>query len=688
MSLFIRSDIDAATIALLRSLHESDIAIVLRECSGGSEAGVEHVISTQLMRDQRDARSSVIPIPKELSGSDEKEAWSAAVHESAEECRPGNDNASTLDETLPRVLDEHVRLAQTAEGELAGIRQEIARYEGDLDELGERSDLHFARFDRSKPLMKFLRRWHAAEAALWLLESLVVFGVCAAYFGVFDMPKISSIPFHTWVQVAAVSLPCVVTTFVLAMAAAWLVEKLAPGKLLFAFATLLTLGGMVVFGIALGVLRWSASFSALDLDANAVALGSNALLVIVTVTSLVVACAAVVARTRISRLNERFMVAERSELHFSNTQARLCAHRDALQQRLVRLESQVQAPDSLRAIFERGVKLVVRQLRDEDAVVADRVAQAQSAFRYLSQLSGPVREAIITNLYELRGIKDTEEVSGSAKAGHNGARHPLHLAGFLLAVCLGVGSSTGCSETPPSHTLLVACDGTGVSPDDVCNASLLTRANATWSAVASTIPGSTFQVVTSAGSFSETVVHDATVVPDRWEGDVRVGSVNWRRQGIQAVEAIPIPVDDPTNPSINQSDLISLLTVSSRRAEESPENVVELLVASDGWLISNGFDARKTVPTSEQVLARLETSGVTWDLSVFSTTTICGFHNQGTTAAKAEARETLWRELFVAGNGPVPTIRASCRDLYPPVPTQLLNDEMANIGSNSVLEEM
>ena len=313
----------------------------------------------------------------------------------------------------------------------------------------------------------------------------------------------------------------------------------------------------------------------------------------------------------------------------------------------------------------------IQRLRDEQAVIDDRVAQAQSAYRYLSQLSGPVREALITHLYELRSIDvHTQPPKGEKGHNNNGKGKHLHLFGMVL-VCMVCSGMFACGELPAPHNLLVACDGTGESQANVCTTERLEEAFADWSSEHGVIPGASYQVITSAGSFSETQVHDAVVVPDQWNGDSRTARISWMREGLDVVGATPIPMDTPATRRVNQSDLLSLVMVASRRAEESPEATVELLLASDGWLISYGFDARHQVPTAEQVLARLEATGAVWDLSSFSSVTFCGFHNHGTTAAKTEARERLWRELMAAGGGPEPTIRTSCKVLYPSVPLQL-----------------
>jgi hypothetical protein len=113
----------------------------------------------------------------------------------------------------------------------------------------------------------------------------------------------------------------------------------------------------------------------------------------------------------------------------------------------------------------------------------------------------------------------------------------------------------------------------------------------------------------------------------------------------------------------NESDLIGALLVATNGTHD--HLVHQLIVASDGLIVSGelAINCERTVPTAKEVLARLKRRHVALDLSPFQAITICGFSNEGLTAAAMQAREALWRGLIAAGKGPAPLIVPSCRDL-------------------------
>jgi hypothetical protein len=674
------ANINAPALRLL-SYTEPDREVLLVESEAGSPEGVTAGIAANVRGEQREVRLDGVRVPEELSTPEDRHGWLAAVEEAGHQGSTPGGVAVTLDHALPDFMHEKLADALAAEVRLPTASRELDQVRQHLRELDERTELHFAAAERSAPLQQRLYRWRLVEVTLWVLESLVIFGVCCAYFGILGAPTLSAIPFTSWIQIAAVSLPCVVATFVLAHAAGWVAQRVAANRTLTIILAILVGVGILVFGLALGILRWVAGSS--TVTTTTADLGSGALLIIVSITSFVVAGAVVAVRLKVNGLDQHLAAARQAEEHFATAATRLKSYYATLAAQLAELQAVIRYPAELRSNFEQGVKLVTQRFRTEETIIADRVAHALTTYRSLAQLSRPEREALITTLYELRRHDDAKPVPARTNVALEALKRVASAITILCVAVLGGMSGTGCGPTPAPHVRIVVCDGTGASTVDVCSPDLLGEAFAAWASEAIMLPGSAFHVITTAGSYSETVAHDPIVVPSRWEGDVRLSRESWTRTGLQQVRGLPIPTDREGDGRRNQSDLVSAMALAATLARQSPAAIVEGVMASDGWFISLGFNAQQLLPQPEQVLARLQRDGSTWDLAVFSSLTICGFHNLQTTAGRAEARERLWRALIDTAKGPSPTISTTCRHQFPAIPAAL---PAAPVASNQVLE--
>lgn len=216
-------------------------------------------------------------------------------------------------------------------------------------------------------------------------------------------------------------------------------------------------------------------------------------------------------------------------------------------------------------------------------------------------------------------------------------------------------------EGASATSIILACDPSGESFADVCRPELNLALGRQWVNDALDAPGTHYEVVHAAGTFSETRIESPIIAPGTWGAEPQVTIKRWQNDVDTVLSEMNIKPDP--NERHNHSDLISLLAVSARRAAEIPAGGVELIVATDGRLVSLGFDAEKRVPGADAVLARMGASGVHVDMSVFSAITVCGLHNQGTDAASADALAALWRGLVTGLGGPSPTVLTTCRTL-------------------------
>lgn len=251
--------------------------------------------------------------------------------------------------------------------------------------------------------------------------------------------------------------------------------------------------------------------------------------------------------------------------------------------------------------------------------------------------------------------------------------------GVLLIALISGSSMVGCTpggftvELPPADALFIICDNTGESPSDTCTSGFLQRVGASWSEQYKTMPESRLQVVCSADRYANTREQLPIVVPSSWHGNPRYARQTWQKQDVvEALGQIDVPHDTPDNWTVNKSDLVSAVALSSVLAGEWPEHHRHLLISSDGLWIGYGFNLEKEFPSLEDVISRLEEEGMDWDLSMFEEVQLCGFHNRALTAGEAQARRAFWSGLLEAGCGPKPTIYSSCVDLFLDAPEHLL----------------
>jgi len=244
--------------------------------------------------------------------------------------------------------------------------------------------------------------------------------------------------------------------------------------------------------------------------------------------------------------------------------------------------------------------------------------------------------------------------------------------GSALLAAASLGGCGGGGTTPTDRrVLVVACDGTG--PAEVgCTTAFLQGLFADWFPEAMGFPGSEFVVVTSGGTYGDTTVHAPLVVRAVWPGNARAAQEDWKVDGLQALGAIDIPVDDPAIPQ-NRSDLLSLVSLAAQVGTERAQAGFDLVVASDGVALSYGLNFSRSVPTAASTLAHLDRLEVTWDFEAARSVLWCGMTNAGSAPDQHGRRKALWGELVTAGGGPPFLAHANCQGLYPPPPVELLD---------------
>lgn len=231
------------------------------------------------------------------------------------------------------------------------------------------------------------------------------------------------------------------------------------------------------------------------------------------------------------------------------------------------------------------------------------------------------------------------------------------IGGLVLLFAPGEDDQEG--NTP--QNVIVGCDGSGARSEDVCTSPFLMSQGRTWQTRAFDAPDARFEVFNVGGGFSDTRRVVNLAAPQTWGQDAQSAMANWGRLVDAQIGAVEIESDSARKGK--HSDLISLLVLCARAATEIPGGGTALVIATDGRLISLGFNAEKKVPTEPALRARMEQSGIHLDLAVFASVTVCGLNNADTTAPDAEALADLWRTLIRDLGGPNPTILSSCTSL-------------------------
>lgn len=243
----------------------------------------------------------------------------------------------------------------------------------------------------------------------------------------------------------------------------------------------------------------------------------------------------------------------------------------------------------------------------------------------------------------------------------------IGLSGVLGAMVVGglvalfVPAEDDATAGPDPQNLIIGCDPSGARPEAVCNSQLLREQGRRWQKRSADAPRARLRVFMAGGDFGSTRQVANLVARGIISQDAQTELAAQQRHVDEALAAIPI-LDDARAKG-NRSDLLSLLVVVARASQEIPGGGTALLLATDGRLISQGFNAEKVVPTAAAVKARLDQSAIHVDLSGFGSIMLCGLHNEEIGARDLEALGDLWRDLIRLLGGPNPIILDSCTSL-------------------------
>ena len=674
-----RPDVHSAAITLA-ALPDGDAQIVVREADAGSEESLRAALEAQVRVEQLGHSSSAIAAPEPVQAAGLSDTWGPAVCS----CLRRPESERTLEVILPAFAREVDADAEAAGAQEALPRDARAQADSEVHRIEIQRDYEMGKVSSGQDLLGRARKWRRLSIGLFVVEAAGIYVAVGAAFGLMDGMPLSTVSGPMWVQVMGIGTLASVALFAATFLAAERVIVLKLGVRFQTAAAVVATVVAVLMAVSLGVIRWWGMQSAYQVSDDAVDWGSMALLVVVSLASSCLALASATARLNATQAEKEAEAISKVERRYAAEVAGPTARRAAAEADLNRLNKIIHRPLSLRTAFERAVKQAEEEARAQEAEFANRLEQAFGAFRLLRALPPELRCLVSSEVFVLRSREEGAGQEPPRVAGRRGrfarsAAVPSTLAMILMGLISGCGS--GAAGDPD---LVMACDGTGSSPEDVCTNDLLERRFVDWAQTAAFRPGATFTVILSAGSYGDTVPAERIVVPQRWAS--RPERPRWMAEQVGKLAAISIPTSPDLVPGArtqNLSDLVSLVSVSSREARGS-RGPVELLLASDGWLVSLGVDTESCcVPEPAAFLERLRASDVPWDLSVFTHTQICGLHNRGAVAGKVAARDRLLLELFKAGNTSTPDLFTSCRDLYPAVPAELRPKDVVSMDSNA-----
>lgn len=660
-------ELDATLRDILGLLPSSDLATLALHAFGGTREALADTVSAQAGRELREAREKAIPAPSEVRSAEDQAAWRAAAERAAQ--APAGEHG--VDCALPSHVRDLDRRAADATSKLSGAHVRLVQGERELRRHVERWALDCARdgAETTVDLRRQVRTWGFVRVVLWLAEGLGVASACWSQAGILDYPHPWDAPFSLWMSAWMTTLPALIATFGVVEIGGFLLSKLGIGRWGVVTSLMLTVAIGVVVMVSVSGLKWAGQHTGLDVSAWVVEVGGDSVIALVSCAIVIASVIACHLGERIKALRASLREAEQRETLEREERALLEKDVANAKAELAALQVIVDAPSTMAIAFERTVMVTEQRLAEEARIVAERVARACAVWDRVQFLPEIKRERL------------SSEIWTWVKAPANAINGKGTLLSLLFVVLLPLTLGTmlsGCTPAAQPQSVIVGCDGTGVDQTQVCTSDFLRRAFAGWADTGSFVPGSTFEVMPSAGSFGTTKGAVTLTVPPVWEG--RMARVDWIRAGLNTVGAVVIPVDDGQGRGRrpNKSDLVSLVRVMARDAKSLPDGDVRAVIASDGWFVSPGMDTESgAMPARETFLAAANADGGTPDLSVFSSATWCGLHGLGSTSKKTAERDDRWRDLFVAGHGPVFDSHPSCDGLFPPVSTKLLGGAVA-----------
>lgn len=641
--------LESLAINLLKDMPSSDIAAILREADGGSEASLTAAITSNHRKGAPRLTAADVPVPRVLTSPPEQEAFVAAAHAEAERVAEGKP-ARTLAASLPQLVRAAGQRAKTAGAALATLSAESAAALEEVADAVARRDHDLGRFQSLATLTKTRRQLLFRERFLVAAEAVAISLAIASFLGLTDDYG-GPAPLSAWLSGASLAASAVLAGWGLAWVGAKLLGTGPLPKRLGLLAGLGLGAASIAFAAALGFIRYAGADS--RLSEGAATAGSIGLAVIVGLCSAVVFITCLITRRQLLALDAEFAdVTRRAETHGRTIERLGAASAEAATREDAAVE-EARIVDLLETAFEAAVQLIASALRAYNAILPDRLARAVGAWRTLKGLSAPEREMVATTAFRLvpaNGAPSTPSATGVLRTL------------TVLLVTLGTLSLFSCTDHRPPNVVTVICDPSGAAPEEVCTPLLLARA---FRALVEAAPplGSRFGVIFPGQSVATTVATDPLVVVPRSRADRQA----WIDRSVTTLGSEALP-NLPASDRDDVSDLIGALLVASSNASAFPADRHTLVIASDGLIVSTelGINCERRVPTARALITRLTARHVALDLSLFAGgITICGFSNAGLSASALQARAALWRALIAASHGGTPVVLPSCRGLYP-----------------------
>lgn len=642
----LRSNISAAATTLA-SLPEEEARIVVRHAWGtldACRAALEGHIDREYVRRKLAER---IPAPDLIRGTEGEDAWITA----AWQARLGNDRH--LDARLPQLAARETALATDAAETRTRAETELKDLRGQLAELCRREETFRKDSDSSLVLRGRLLTWGLTYFAMVGIEVLGVMAATAAALGLTGYPALRLVPAASWGLFGGTSLVASAFLVLLPFLLRLLSRGMSATTKLRGVGLALAIAAVLVLALIMGVLRFVGAVPVDAMTSDVAAIGGGALALLSLVGTPISVGFAWLASGEMSALAAEARAVRAEEDSFAREKV-------DLRKRITKHESDLAAAKrvegrlaTLRTGFEHSV-IAAAHYADELQVERDaRVQDGLAVFDALEQLSPAEREEVVNHVFiRTEALKATTASTFTRRVG-----------ALLLVGAIGSGTD-GCAPPAPARSLIVACDPSGDRPEDVCSAALLAHTLEDWRSSALAHPGASLRIVEAAGSYESTVASIPIVVPGSFGGDPRLGMRAWKEEVRAQVDTFATKLEHPRLARANRSDLIALVALSARAAREE-HGGVDLLLATDGRMVSLGFNAERKVPDAPKVLDRIEAAGIPWDLTAFASIRICGLHNAGVSAAEHAALDALWRGLIAGGGGPAPEIETSCRAARP-----------------------
>ncbi len=624
----------------LSNLPPTDQLIVKERVEHSTEDEVGRAVKNAATSETEARCRSNITVPADITDAAKAEDYRNAVEIA------GKANASDYTKTRPMdfaVMKADGAVAADELKELKGRAAALSIEEADF--IAYMAKMLAYPFRTSAALMQ--------DRSMLLIFLIVVLGVEAAaiiassakFYGLTSWPSLALVPFSCWYNTTVFAVGGLVGCFGGSVLVGWLARKFTPGKLTYATGLVLAVILFMTFATSLAAVRWYTLHTAAA-GLETVASASEILIV-----SLGLVVAAIIAEALIrsrSILKDAAHEAAAKEAELAAEGTRL---RDAIAKNNTVIDAtafRATLPDRRQSEFEAAAMSFAHRVAEGKQEVERRVENAVDTWHRLQLWSPEERRRLVAgSAYD---TSDNGIVAAIAKS-----------APLMMLMIVVVNFAAGCTPPSPTHRQ-VLCDGTGSYHQAVCNTDTVSEAFMDWAAAGAMIPGSTFQIISSASEFGNVRVH-TIAAPTQWDGQIDSAVLKWKYGALKSMLSdFSIPVDEAGSERVNKSDLFGALAVARREAVFPDSDFAELIMMTDGYAIGEGFNFEKEVPEDVGgALDDLSKDGVTIDTRPYDDVIVCGLHHVGGSAKTVRARDAFWATALQA------TVHTSCADIFAPV---------------------